>query len=112
MGKLDGKADGFAAGFGCAAIGGFHDAGTTTGANYEATRAWTQGHGPGGDSARELTGFFVVAGHFQQTFGATNGGAVLDAVDGGDFVRGEEFQSVVTSQGQIARKDARGTKHD
>ena len=97
--ELDGKADGFASRFGGAAIGGFHDAGSSTGTNYEATRPWAQGHGPGSDSTRELTGFFVVAGHFQQTLGAANGGAVLHAIDGGDFLGREGTLSGCNGRG-------------
>src|ERR1700693_1320141 len=110
--KLDGKADGFASRFGGAAIGGFHDTGTSTGANDEAARPRTQGHGPGGDSTRELTRFFVVARHFQQTFCATDGGAMFYAVDGGGFMGRGKLQTGLTSPGQITRQDTRRTEHD
>ncbi len=92
VGKLDGKADGFAARFGGAAIGGFHDAGTTAGANYEATRAWTQCHGPGSDSARELTGFFVVAGHFQQTLARRTAARCFTRFAAGILCAGRSFK--------------------
>ena len=41
-----------------------------------------------------------------------NGSAMLDAIDGLDFVRGHVFEAMVTREGQVARKDAGGTEDD
>ena len=112
MYALDGKADGFAACFGGAAIGGFHDAGTAAGTDDKAARTRAESHGPGGDTVRELAGFFVVAGHFEQAFGAMDGGAMFYSIGGFDFVRGDVFEAMVTREGQVARKNAGGAEDD
>ena len=39
----------------------------------------------------ELAGFFVVAGHFQQTFGSTDRRAVFYPVGRRDFMGGQEL---------------------
>src|SRR6266851_3458208 len=85
VGQLDGQADGFSAGFGGAAVGGFHDAGTAAGANHKAARTRAERKRPGGDAVGKFARFFVVARHFQGALCLTDGFAVLRALRGGQL---------------------------
>ena len=64
--QLDAQADGFSAGFGCAAIRCFHDAGAAAAADDEAARVLAERHGPGSDAAREFARLFVIVRHVQR----------------------------------------------
>src|SRR5207245_9820643 len=61
VGKLDGKADGLAAGFRSAAVGGFHDARAAAGADDEPPRMLAEGQGPGGAAG----GGFAARSHYR-----------------------------------------------
>src|SRR5258708_11168879 len=77
--QLNGKADRLAAGLAGAAIGGFHDARSASGAHHKAARLGPECGRPGSNFVRQLASFFIVARHFERASCAAQCGAVLEA---------------------------------
>lgn len=112
VGQLDGKADGFSAGFVRPAIGGFHDAGAAAGTNDEATRARAEGQSPSGKPVRKLTRFFVIAGHFERAFGVAQGDEMVLLLGFRHIAGFHFFEPRVARRSGLVGFDACRTEHD
>ena len=110
--QLDGKADRLAARFTGTAIGGFHNAGTSTGADDEAARPGSEREGPGRDFVGEFASFLVVAGHFEETLGVAQFTAMARPGRGGQLFDVFVFQPSDAGLRSFVRLDAGGAEHD